>query len=214
LENIRVRFAPSPTGYLHVGGARTAIFNWLFARKHGGKFLLRIEDTDVARSGEEMVAAIIQGMQWLGLNWDGEIVYQSARLEVYKTQAAQLIADGKAYKCFCSKEELESKRQNAAREKLDYKYKHDRICLSRKTEEITAFEKEGRPFVVRFKLPEGETVFSDRVYGEIRVNHAQLDDFIIQRSDPPATAGTIDNTSPGRIVVATPSLCRTSSSST
>jgi len=183
LENIRVRFAPSPTGYLHVGGARTAIFNWLFARKHGGQFLLRIEDTDVARSGEEMVAAIIQGMQWLGLNWDGEIVYQSARLEVYKTQAAQLIADGKAYKCFCSKEELESKRQNAAREKLDYKYKHDRICLSRKTEEITAFEKEGRPFVVRFKLPEGETVFSDRVYGEIRVNHAQLDDFIIQRSD-------------------------------
>ena len=94
-----------------------------------------------------------------------------------------MIADGKAYKCFCSKEELESKRQNAAREKLDYKYKHDRICLSRKTEEITAFEKEGRPFVVRFKLPEGETVFSDRVYGEIRVNHAQLDDFIIQRSD-------------------------------
>jgi len=183
LKNVRVRFAPSPTGYLHVGGARTAIFNWLFARKQGGQFLLRIEDTDVARSGEEMVEAIIKGMQWLGLNWDEEIVYQSARLEVYKTQAAQLIADGKAYKCFCSKEELESKRQNAAKEKRDYKYKHERMCLNRKREEIEAFEKEGRPFVVRFKLPEGETVFSDQVYGEIRVNHAQLDDFIIQRSD-------------------------------
>ncbi len=183
MKNVRVRFAPSPTGYLHVGGARTAIFNWLFAKKHGGQFLLRIEDTDVARSGEEMVDAIIKGMQWLGLNWDEEIVYQSARLEVYKAQAAQLIANGKAYKCFCSKEELESKRQKAAKEKQDYKYKHERICLNRKREEIESFEKEGRPFVVRFKLPEGETVFSDQVYGEIRVNHAQLDDFIIQRSD-------------------------------
>lgn len=183
MKNIRVRFAPSPTGYLHVGGARTAIFNWLFARKHGGQFLLRIEDTDVARSGDEMVEAIIKGMQWLGLNWDEEIVYQSARLAVYQAQAAQLIADGKAYKCFCSKEELEAKRQKTAKEKRDYKYKHERTCLNRKTEEIEAFEKEGRPFVVRFKLPEGETVFSDQVYGEIRVNHAQLDDFIIQRSD-------------------------------
>ena len=183
MKNIRVRFAPSPTGYLHVGGARTAIFNWLFARKHGGQFLLRIEDTDVARSGDEMVEAIIKGMQWLGLNWDEEIVYQSARLEVYQAQAAKLIADGKGYKCFCSKEELEAKRQKTAKEKRDYKYKHERTCLNRKTEEIEAFEKEGRPFVVRFKLPEGETVFSDQVYGEIRVNHAQLDDFIIQRSD-------------------------------
>ncbi|MCH8954372.1 glutamate--tRNA ligase [candidate division KSB1 bacterium] len=183
MKNIRVRFAPSPTGYLHVGGARTAIFNWLFARKHRGQFLLRIEDTDVARSGDEMVEAIIKGMQWLGLNWDEEIVYQSARLEVYQAQAAQLIADGKGYKCFCSKEELEARRQKTAKEKRDYKYKHERTCLNRKTEEIEAFEKEGRPFVVRFKLPEGETVFSDQVYGEIRVNHAQLDDFIIQRSD-------------------------------
>ncbi len=183
MENVRVRFAPSPTGYLHVGGARTAIFNWLFARKHGGQFLLRIEDTDVARSGEEMVEAIIQGMQWLGLNWDEEIVYQSARLEVYAAHIANLIGQGKAYKCFCSKDELESKRQHAAKEKQDYRYKQDRTCLNRNPNEIEAFENERRPFVVRFKVPEGETLFSDQVYGEIKVNHVQLDDFIIQRSD-------------------------------
>ena len=144
---------------------------------------MRIEDTDVARSGEEMVEAIIQGMQWLGLNWDEEIVYQSARLEVYQSHTAQLIKKGKAYKCFCTKEELDSKRQSAAKEKRDYKYKHDRICLSRKPEEIKAFENEGRPFVIRFKLPEGETIFRDQVYGEIKVSHSELDDFILQRSD-------------------------------
>lgn len=198
MENIRVRFAPSPTGYLHVGGARTAIFNWLFARKHDGKFLLRIEDTDVARSGREIVDAIIHGLTWLGLDWDEEIVYQSQRLEVYKNHSAQLIEAGKAYKCFCSKEELDAKRKKAAATyknnsiassdgidiaKREYKYKNERTCLKLKPEEVEAFEREGKPFVVRLKLPEGETNFKDQVYGEIRVNHSQLDDFIILRSD-------------------------------
>ena len=157
---------------------------------------MRIEDTDVARSGEEMVEAIIQGMQWLGLNWDEEIVYQSARLEVYQSYIAQLMKKGKAYKCFCSKKELESKRKEATYRndsiassdgigspKHNYKYKHERTCLNRKPEEIEAFENDRKPFVVRFKLPEGETIFTDQVYGEIRVSHSQLDDFIIQRSD-------------------------------
>lgn len=182
-EKIRVRFAPSPTGFLHVGGARTAIFNWLFAHKTGGKFLLRIEDTDVQRSGLDEVDAIIQGLQWLGLDWDEEIIYQSQRLQIYRKYIDELLLSGKAYKCFCSKDEIERQRQKAADEKRDFRYRQNRTCLKRSNEEIVAFEREGRLFAVRFKLPEGETVFTDHVYGEIKVDHQQLDDFIILRSD-------------------------------
>ena len=118
-EKIRVRFAPSPTGFLHVGGARTAIFNWLFAHKTGGKFLLRIEDTDVQRSGPDEVDAIIQGLQWLGLDWDEEIIYQSQRLQIYRKYIDELLLSGKAYKCFCSKDEIERQRQKAAKDACD-----------------------------------------------------------------------------------------------
>ncbi|MFQ5649222.1 MAG: glutamate--tRNA ligase [bacterium] len=182
-ENTRVRFAPSPTGYLHVGGARTAIFNWLFARKHGGTFLLRIEDTDVERSGPEMVDAILHSMKWLGLEWDEEVVYQSARLDLYHKHIDELILNSSAYKCFCSKKTLEERRALARLEKREYKYKQDRTCLNLSSNQVESFVKEGRPCVVRLKLSDGQTVFRDEIYGEIKVAHSQLDDFIIQRSD-------------------------------
>ncbi len=178
---IRVRFAPSPTGYLHIGGARTAIFNWLFARKHRGKFLLRIEDTDVARSSAEMVEAIFSGLQWLGLDWDEEPVFQSSRLTVYAECADRLVQDGKAYKCFCSQERLQQLRERAAREKLDYKY--DRHCLTLTPDDVQEREARGEPYVVRFKVGEGATRFEDRVYGKIAVQNKQIDDFVILRSD-------------------------------
>jgi glutamyl-tRNA synthetase len=183
LQNIRVRFAPSPTGFLHVGGARTAIFNWLFARKYNGKFFLRVEDTDAERSGQEMVDAIIDGMKWLGLDWDDEIIYQSQRIERYSACAGELLNQGKAYKCFCSKEELDAKRDKAKQEKRDFKYRHARTCYNRSAEEIKAYENEGRPYVIRFLLPEGETRFRDEVYGDIKVTHKELDDFVIVRPD-------------------------------
>jgi len=182
-EKIRVRFAPSPTGFLHVGGARSAIFNWLFARKYHGDFLLRIEDTDAERSGEEMVAAILSGMKWLGLNWDEELVFQSKRLPVYQQHLDQLIASGKAYKCYCTKEEIEAARQLAKSEKRDYRYRSLRKCYHLSDEKIKAFEDANTPHCIRLLLPDGETVFEDGVYGRIKVEHTQLDDFIVRRPD-------------------------------
>lgn len=182
LQNIRVRFAPSPTGFLHVGGARTAIFNWLFARKNNGAFLLRIEDTDQARSGQEMVQAIYDGLQWLGLDWDEEPIFQSTRFDQYQKQAHHLIEKGLAYKCFCSPERLKALREKLTQEKGGA-YKYDRRCLNLSAEEVAAKEREGVPFVIRFKVPEGQTAFEDEVYGAIKVEHAQVDDFIILRSD-------------------------------
>ncbi|MFQ5754273.1 MAG: glutamate--tRNA ligase [bacterium] len=178
-EKVRVRFAPSPTGYLHVGGARTAIFNWLFAQKHHGTFLLRIEDTDVARSGQEMVEAIFNGLKWLGLNWDEEPVFQSTRLPVYQKFATKLVTEKKAYKCFCSPERLQEVREKAKREKGEYKY--NRACLNLSDEEIKA--REGSPFVIRLKVNAGQTTFKDQVYGEINFDNNQIDDFVILRSD-------------------------------
>src|SRR5512138_2194918 len=139
MSNIRLRFAPSPTGYLHVGGARTALFNWLLARKLGGTFILRIEDTDVARSTEESVAAIFEGMKWLGLDWDEGPFFQTERFPLYREYVAGLLASGKAYKCFCSSEELDAKRELAYKE--GRKPKYDGTCRQR--EEIP-----GAPFVV------------------------------------------------------------------
>ncbi len=182
-EKVRVRFAPSPTGYLHVGGARTAIFNWLFAKKYGGNFLLRIEDTDAARSGEDMVAAILDGMSWLGLDWDDDVVFQSKRLEVYDEFVNQLIDCGRAYKCYCTKDEIEANRQLAKSENRDYRYNHDRRCNHLTQSEIQTYDKAEMPYAVRLLLPEGKTKFVDAVYGEITVEHSQLDDFIIRRSD-------------------------------
>lgn len=175
MSDVRLRFAPSPTGYLHVGGARTALFNWLLARKEGGKFILRIEDTDVARSTQESVDAILDGMRWLGLDWDEGPFYQSDNFPLYKEFVEKLLAAGKAYKCYCTAEELESKRERALQE--GRKPKYDGTCR-----DLT--EQPDKPYVVRFKAPqEGVTAFDDLIKGRISFNNEELDDLIIQRSD-------------------------------
>ncbi|RMD93552.1 MAG: glutamate--tRNA ligase [Calditrichaeota bacterium] len=181
MGKVRVRFAPSPTGYLHVGGARTAIFNWLFARKYQGKFLLRIEDTDVARSGQEMVEAIFSSLQWLGLDWDEEPIFQSKRFHIYKQYAERLVEEGKAYRCYCSPERLQQLRERSIHEGGALKY--DRHCLFLSEEQRMVYEKEGRAAVIRFKVEAGATTFHDEVYGNVTWDHKQIDDFVILRSD-------------------------------
>jgi len=175
MSAIRVRFAPSPTGYLHVGGARTALFNWLLARKNGGTFILRIEDTDVERSTKESVDAILQGMQWLGLDWDEGPFYQSDCFPLYKEQVQRLLDEGKAYKCYCSSEELEAKRELAMKE--GRKPKYDGTCRQRANQPDA-------PYVVRFRSPqEHEVAFDDLIKGRIAFPAEELDDLIIQRTD-------------------------------
>lgn len=175
MSELRVRFAPSPTGYLHVGGARTALFNWLLARKQGGTFILRIEDTDVERSTQESVDAILEGMQWLGLEWDEGPFYQSDCFELYKEYVQKLLDEGKAYKCFCSGEELEKKRELAMRE--GRKPKYDGTCRERS-------DNPEAPYVVRFRAPQGgEVAFDDLIKGRIAFPAEELDDLIIQRTD-------------------------------
>lgn len=170
------RFAPSPTGYLHVGGARTALFSWLYARKHGGKFILRIEDTDLERSTQESVDAILEGMQWLGLDHDEGPYYQTKRFDLYKEVVAQLLAEGKAYKCFCTVEEVDAMReaQMAAGEKPRYNGMwRDRTD-----------HPSDKPYVIRFKNPQdGVVVIDDMIKGRIEIANAELDDLIIARSD-------------------------------
>ncbi len=176
MSELRVRFAPSPTGYLHVGGARTALFNWLLARKQGGTFILRIEDTDVERSTRESVDAILQGMEWLGLDWDEGPFYQSDCFPLYKEYVQKLLDSGKAYKCYCSQEELEARRELAMKE--GRKPKYDGTCRER------ADQPEGAPHVVRFRAPQsGSTSFDDLIKGTITFPNEELDDLIIQRSD-------------------------------
>jgi len=172
------RFAPSPTGFLHIGGARTALFNWLYARHHGGRFLLRIEDTDRARSTPEAVQAIFDGLKWLGLDWDDEPVFQFSRADRHKEVVQRLLDEGKAYYCYASKEELDAMReaQRAAGQPVRY----DGRWRDRDPSEAP----EGVPPVVRLKAPQdGETVIQDRVQGEVRVANAQLDDMILLRAD-------------------------------
>lgn len=173
---IRTRFAPSPTGYLHVGGARTALYSWLFARHHGGQFVLRIEDTDQVRSTPESVQAILDGMTWLGLNWDKGPIFQSDRYLRYQAVVEQLLQSKQAYRCTCSKERLEALRaqQLEAKEKPRYDGRCRDLNLPESSE----------PFVVRFKNPQEGTVhFQDEVYGDIQVANAELDDLVIVRSD-------------------------------
>jgi glutamyl-tRNA synthetase len=180
-REVRVRIAPSPTGYFHVGTARTAIFNWLFARKMKGKFLLRIEDTDAERSKKEYVDVILEDMRWLGIDWDEEIVFQSARLHSYGPHALELVARGKAYRCFCKAEELSQKRQAAQQAKIDYHY--DRRCRELPEEQIKSNLEAGMPYVVRLKLPtEGTAGFEDKVVGKVERQYADLDDFIILKT--------------------------------
>ncbi|MGN6515466.1 MAG: glutamate--tRNA ligase [Rhizomicrobium sp.] len=173
-----LRFAPSPTGFLHIGGARTALFNWLFARHTGGTFLLRIEDTDRERSTPEAVAAILNGLEWLGLNWDGQTVYQFARAGRHRQIAEQLLAEGKAYRCFATAEELTEMReaQRAAGKPIRYD--------GRWRDRVPEPEQEGKPFVIRLRAPQtGETVVHDVIQGDVTFANENLDDMILLRSD-------------------------------
>ncbi|HIJ80769.1 MAG TPA: glutamate--tRNA ligase [Desulfuromonadales bacterium] len=176
MSDLRVRFAPSPTGYLHVGGARTALFNWLLARRKGGTFILRIEDTDVERSTKESVDAILQGMEWLGLTWDEGPFYQSDSFPLYKEHVQKLLDSGKAYKCYCSAEALETRRNLALEE--GRKPKYDGTCRT------GTGQPDGGQYVVRFRAPQGgETSFNDLIKGTITFPNDELDDLIIQRSN-------------------------------
>ena len=185
----RVRFAPSPTGYLHVGGARTALFNWLFARRHGGVFVLRIEDTDVERSSQDMVEGILDGLRWLGLDWDeGPLVdgpfapyFQSQRLEIYRAAAERLVAGGQAYYCYCTPDELKARREAAEASTGGWKY--DRVCARLSAADVAARERAGQPRAVRFKVPEGVVKVDDIVHGPIDFDNAHIEDFVILRSD-------------------------------
>ena len=189
MSSPRVRFAPSPTGYLHVGGARTALFNWLLARRHGGVFVLRIEDTDVERSSQDMVDGILNGLRWLGLDWDeGPKIdgpyapyFQSQRQERYRAAAERLVADGRAYYCYCTPEELKVRREAAEASAGGWKY--DRMCCALSADEIAARVRSGTPRAVRFKVPEGVVKMDDLVHGAIEFDNAHIEDFVILRSD-------------------------------
>ena len=182
-KDVIVRFAPSPTGYLHIGGARTAIFNWLFAQKAGGKLILRIEDTDAQRSTEESIKGIIEGLNWLGITWDEGPYFQTQFIQEHLAAAKQLLDTGHAYKCFCTKEELEEKRAAALKQKKDVKY--DGTCRRLTKDEIAEKDARGVPYTVRMKVPseEGSVSFEDVVYGRIDHKYQDIEDFVIVRSN-------------------------------
>jgi len=180
-EEIRVRIAPSPSGYLHVGTARTAIFNWLYARHNKGTFLVRIEDTDIARSDADLIQPILDALKWLGIDWDEEPYYQSQRLDRYRQYVDKLLESGHAYRCFCTPEELEEKRKKAMAEKKPLQY--DRTCLNRSESEIKSLLDKNAPFAVRLKIPDGETTFHDIVLGDITKQNSEIEDLIICRRD-------------------------------
>jgi len=172
------RFAPSPTGFLHIGGARTALFNYLYAKHMGGKFLLRIEDTDRARSTQPAIEAILDGMTWLGLDWDGDVIYQFERAKRHAEVAQALLDSGHAYKCYATAEELEAMRAEQRANKQPLRYD------GRWRDRIPGPEQEGQPFVVRLRAEtEGETTIHDRVQGAVTVRNAELDDMVLLRSD-------------------------------
>ncbi|MDO8519587.1 MAG: glutamate--tRNA ligase, partial [Deltaproteobacteria bacterium] len=178
----RLRFAPSPTGYLHIGGARTALYNWLLAKKWGGTFILRIEDTDLERSTPESIEAIFEGMKWLGLDWDEGPYFQTKRFPLYLEYIDRLVKEKKAYPCFCSSEELEKKRQIAQSEKRKPMY--DRTCLKLSEKEVEGKIASGAKHCVRFKSPdEGEIVVHDVIKGDVTTLNKELDDLIIRRTD-------------------------------
>lgn len=175
----RLRFAPSPTGHLHIGGARTALYNWLIARKTGGVFVLRVEDTDRERSTQEYVDSIMQAMEWLGLNWDEGPFFQTERLEIYREHKDKLLKEGKAYRCYCTTEELENARQVAMKE--GRKPKYNGKCRKLNPSDL---EKETRSYCIRFKSPEsGSTLVEDLIRGKIEFQNSEMDDLIIWRTD-------------------------------
>jgi glutamyl-tRNA synthetase len=178
MSQVRVRFAPSPTGFLHIGGVRTALFNWLYARRHQGKFLLRIEDTDLERSEDSFTRDIMASMKWLGLDWDEEPIFQSKRLDVYRERAEELVKQGHAYWCTCSEADVEAMREKAQAE--GKKPMYDRRCRDKKLPAPT----DGKPAVVRVKIPlDGHVEFEDLIRGPIRVENTEVDDFVLIRSN-------------------------------
>ena len=190
MEEVRVRFAPSPTGYLHIGGARTALFNWLFARKHNGKLVLRIEDTDTERLKADSVSQILVSLKWLGLNWDeGPEVggpngpyFQSQRLEIYKKYVDQLLKEGKAYYCFCTPAELEAQREKQRQAKQPFRYA--RTCRDLSKEEVEKRLAAGEPHSIRIKIPvDGTMTVHDLIHGDVEFDLTQFDDFVIVKSN-------------------------------
>ena len=177
----RLRFAPSPTGYLHVGGARTALFNWLYARKLGGEMLLRIEDTDKARSTDDSTRAIFEGLEWLGLTWDEAVVHQGANLVRHRADAMRLLENDTAYRCFCTQAELAERR--AVAEASGAVFKYDRRCDRLSELERKLHETRGTPFTVRFRVPEGTTSWDDLVHDTITFPNRDIEDFIVLRTD-------------------------------
>ena len=177
----RLRFAPSPTGDLHVGGARTALFNWLYARHHGGQFLLRVEDTDKARSTDESTRAIFEGLHWLGLDWDEDVVYQGANVARHRADAERMVASGHAYRCLCTTAEIEERRRHAVATEGAFKY--DRRCDRLDRAEVARRVAAGESSVIRFRVPEGSTGWTDLVHGEISFPNKDIEDFVVLRSD-------------------------------
>ena len=177
----RLRFAPSPTGYLHVGGARTALLNWLYAKKFGGVMLLRIEDTDKARSTDESTRAIFDGLTWLGLGWDEAVVHQGANLERHRADAFRMLDNGTAYRCFCTQEELAERR--AAAEAKGETFRYDRRCDRLSAAEIDEKLAARAPFTIRFRVPEGTTSWHDLVHETITFPNKDIEDFIVLRTD-------------------------------
>ena len=180
-SEVRVRIAPSPTGFFHVGTARTALYNWLFARHNKGKFILRIEDTDVARSSKEMTQVILDGLNWLGLNWDEGPFLQSERISIYQGYVKKLIDQGSAYYCYCQPEDLEKEKKDAYKNKIDWKY--DRRCLNLSTADREEKERQKIPKAVRFLIPNHAVLFKDLVHGAIKREAENIEDFVIMRPD-------------------------------
>jgi len=183
MTETRLRFPPSPTGYLHIGGARTALYNWLYARKTGGKLILRIEDTDTERSTKESIDGIVEGLNWLGIDWDEGPYYQTDFAQQHRDAAQSLLEDGKAYKCFCSKQTLDQKREAALAAKKTVGY--DGTCRSLSPEDIQQKEADNIPAVIRFKVPQrqGRIGYDDIVLGRIESSYDEIDDFVIVRSN-------------------------------
>ena len=178
---VRVRFAPSPTGFLHVGGARTALFNWLFVRRQGGTFILRIEDTDTERSTEASVRTILEGLDWLQITWDEGPFFQSRNLEAHRALALRFLEQGKAYRCFCAAADLDTKRKAA--EAAGVAWKYDRACLGLPPEEARRRQQAGEPAVVRFRVPDGSIAWDDLVHGPTSFDSAVIEDIILLRSN-------------------------------
>lgn len=182
MRDVRVRFAPSPTGNLHIGGARTALFNWLFARHNNGKMILRVDDTDLERSTGDSMKAIIDGLKWLGIDWDEGPIYQSKRLDLYKNYADKLVKEDKAYYCFCTKEELDEMRKEA--QKTGKPPMYSGKCRNLSADEVKKYMDEGKKYVVRLKVPkEGKTTVHDIIRGDVEFDNSTFDDFIIMKSD-------------------------------